>query len=300
MENIQELKIHYCWESGDEENLKTLKPFAEKYQGQFIEELYSYLANFKDMNTYLPNEKIQATHKEKLRNWFLSLFSGKYDSAYLRKLYKIGEIHVKIGLPPHYVSSTMNFVRRFFHENVRQEMGPTQEGDTLLKSVNKILDLNLDVMTSAYREEELKLYLASGKFQKTLIEWIRRASYGFDVFITITFLLVGFFLVTWIGYEAYMVVTGALAPERGGLSILGSTLILYATSELLSEELKHIRGARLSLSAFLGLALAAVIRKVLILSLSPEKTNELLVIAFLLLSLGLVYWLSMKVEAQRK
>ncbi len=62
----------------------------------------------------------------------------------------------------------------------------------------------------------------------------------------------------------YMVLAGQLPLERGGLSILGSVLILYAISELLSEEIKHIRGGAVSIKAFVGVALAAVIRKVLI------------------------------------
>ncbi|MCS7277687.1 MAG: phosphate-starvation-inducible PsiE family protein [Aquificaceae bacterium] len=108
--------------------------------------------------------------------------------------------------------------------------------------------------------------------------------------------MVGLFLMVWIVYEFYLVLIGQLPLERGGLSILGSVLILYAVSELLSEEVKHIRGGAISIKAFVGVALAAVIRKVLIISLSPEKMQELITLALVLLSLGLVYWLIHKVE----
>ncbi|WP_333784928.1 phosphate-starvation-inducible PsiE family protein [Thermocrinis sp.] len=68
-----------------------------------------------------------------------------------------------------------------------------------------------------------------------------------------------------------------------------SGLILYAISELLSKEIKHIKGSPLSLKVFVGVALAAVIRKVLVTSLSPEKVQELINLSFVILSLGIVF-----------
>jgi uncharacterized membrane protein (DUF373 family) len=75
-------------------------------------------------------------------------------------------------------------------------------------------------------------------------------------------------------------------------------LILYAISELLSEEIKHRKGSTLSLKIFVGVALAAVIRKVLILSLSPEKVQELITLSLVILALGVVFWLIHRVESK--
>ena len=86
--------------------------------------------------------------------------------------------------------------------------------------------------------------------------------------------------------------------ERGGLSVLGSILILYAISELLSEEIKHIKGSALSLKISVGVALVAVIRKVLIISLSPEKVQELITLSLVILALGVVFWLIYRVESK--
>ncbi|MFP3908268.1 MAG: phosphate-starvation-inducible PsiE family protein [Archaeoglobaceae archaeon] len=47
------------------------------------------------------------------------------------------------------------------------------------------------------------------------------------------------------------------------------------------------------------MALAAVIRKVLMISLTPEKVNEIIAIGFLLLVLGVVYWIIYKAERER-
>lgn len=210
----------------------------------------------------------------------------------------MGEVHLKIGLPPHYVQASVNFVRGYLVNIINREMGTSAETSRILLSINKALDINLDVMINSFREEELRLYLATGKYQKILIENIRRISWFFDFFIVLTLAVVGLFLILWIIYEIWFILTGVLPLERGGLSVLGSILILYAISELLSEEIKHIKGSALSLKIFVGVALAAVIRKVLIISLSPKKFQELITLSLVILALGVVFWLIYRVESR--
>jgi len=298
LETIEELKIHYEWSGIDEENLRKVSWLGERYAEDFIESLYNYLENFRDTSDFLPDEETRKRHKEKVKGWFRELFTSHYDAQYLRKLYRIGEVHYRIGLPPHYVQSSMNFVRSYIYRRLTEELGCTPERDEIMISINKALDLNLDIMVNSFREEELKKYLAAGRYQKVLIESIRKVSWFFDIFLIMTLTVVGIFLIVWIGYELWLVLVGELPLERGGLSVLGSALILYAVSELLGEEIKHVRGATLSLEIFVGVALAAVIRKVLIISLSPEKVQELVTLSLITLSLGAVFWLIHKVEAK--
>lgn len=300
METAEEQKVHFRWSKEDEQNLEGLKEFGEKYKDEFTKRLYSYLADFPDFDKYFPTESIREKHQEQLKEWFVSLFDGDYGAGYLRRLYKIGEAHVKIGLPPHYVNTSMNFKREFIREKLIEEFGYTEELERLMKSVDKIIDLNLDIMTGSYREEELKFYLARGKLQRNLIENIRKASHAFEIFIVIALIAAGVFLIFGIIYEAFTVLTGQIRLDQGVLSILGLILILYAIYELLGEEIRHIRGARLSIKAFIGLALAAVIRKVLLVSLTPEKVYEIIAIAFLLLVVGAVYWMIYKAEKEIK
>lgn len=203
METLEEQKVHFRWSREDEENLKRLKDFGEKYKDEFTNRLYTYLANFPDFKKYLPTEKIMEKHQEQLKDWFVSLFDGDYGASHLSKLYKIGEAHVKIGLPPHYVNTAMNFKREFIREKLIEEFGYTEELERLMKSVDKIIDLNLDIMTGSYREEELKYYLARGKLQRKLVENIRRVSHFFEIFIVIALVLAGMLLIFSVIYEGF-------------------------------------------------------------------------------------------------
>jgi uncharacterized membrane protein (DUF373 family) len=296
METIEQLKTHYQWNDQVEAHLMKLERFGDKYKAEFIERLYDYLATFEDTRTYLPDDQVMGRHKGKLMQWFAALFARRHDAQYMRNLYRIGEVHVKLGLPPHYVNASMDFVRRFVMEKLTIEFGRTEERDVVAESVNKLLDINLDVMTSSYREEELKLYLASGKYQKMVIENVRRASWFFDVFIVVALAVSGLFLITRISAEVWSVLMGDVSLEGGAVSIMGSMLILYAISELLAEGIRHIRGGALGLKVFVTVALAAIIRKILIVSLAPEQIQELFALTALVLSLGVTYWLIRRAE----
>jgi len=296
MESIEELKYEYNFTQDDAARLRELEPFARKYVDDFIDAVYVQILSLKEAERFLSSESVRERHKRKFKDWFLMLFSGKYDASYLGKIYRTGEVHVKIGLPPHLLHATMNFIKNYLYDRLTQEFGCSKNRDLYFKSLQKILDLNLDIMVSSYREEELKLYLASMPVQRRIIEGIRKMLYGIDFFVVISLLLAAVFTIYFILEEMEMVVTRALEIDQGALSILGSTLILYAISELLSAEIKKIRGGRISLKVFVGVALAAIIRKVLIVSLSPEKANQLLVLGLMLICLGFVYFIIYKTE----
>ena len=75
------------------------------------------------------------------------------------------------------------------------------------------------------------------------------------------------------------------------MTILGSLLVLWAAIELIHEEINHLQGKGFAIGAFIMLAMAALIRKVLIYSLSSEKGNELLVIGAVIVALAVSFWL---------
>jgi len=132
--------------------------------------------------------------------------------------------------------------------------------------------------------------------QDKLIKLIERLLYGFDVFLVLALLASGVLLVYWAMNDIFKVLMGVTPFQEGILSGMGVLLIFYAVSELLRSEIIRLRGGTFSLKVFVGLALAAVIRKILVASLSSEKITELIALGFLILCLAVVYWVIDKVE----
>lgn len=285
------LKVHYRFSKEDEALLVQMKPHMEACAEQFLDGFYEFIWNFGKTADFLKNQEVITRHRGKIREWYLDLFGGSYDIHYFLKLYRIGEIHVKLGLPTHYVNAAFNYVRIFVADCIGQQYRGEKDLTDRLKAFNRILDINLDVLTSSYREEEISRFLSLSAIEKKLLGSLKKASSYLNYMLAVALVLVAFFAVGLFGYDIYLLFSGQVDIERGILTVLGSLLILWAAIELINEEIKHLRGGGFALEAFITLAIAALIRKIMIFSLSSDKAMDVLLYGLLVLCLGIVYWL---------
>ena len=287
MQQHESLKEHYRFSEEEALILKSLQPKMLGLTDEFIDQFSEYIWGFGRTAEFLKNQETIDYHREKTKEWFINLFSGKYDLQYFTYLYKIGEIHVKIGLPTHFVNSAFTFVRTFILRHL------DNENERLLKieAVEKIVDINLDMLTSSYREEELSKFLSMSKFEKGVLSSLKKFNSYVNFFLAGSLALVAFFAIGLFVYDIYLLFFSDIGIEKGILTILGSLLVLWAAIELIHEEINHLQGKGFAIGAFIMLAMAALIRKVLIYSLSSEKGNELLVIGIVIVLLAISYWL---------
>ena len=291
MQNYQSIKEHYKFTDEESQILKDIQPRIETVADIFIDEFYDYIWGFGKTAQFLKNKEIIAYHRKKIKEWFINLFCGKYDLPYFMYLYKIGEIHVKIGLPTHYVNSAFTFVRTFILKNIEENFVNKQQHIKEIKAVEKIIDMNLDVLTSSYREEELRKFLSLSKIEKNILAGLKKFNSYINYFLAGALALVAFFAIGLFGYDTYLLFFSDKGIEKGILTVLGSLLVLWAAIELIHEEINHLQGKGFAIGAFIMLAMAALIRKVLIYSLSSEKGEELLIIAVVIVGLAVAYWL---------
>lgn len=293
METLEKIKLIYAFTDKDASNLKDLSGTMISVSGDFVSRVYTFISNFEDFNQFLPHEELRNKHKSELKTWFLELFTGTYDNEYLIRLKRIGEVHADIKLPSHYVSATMNFIRGYIHDIILTNFNDFNVRDSMLSSVNKILDLNMDIIISSYIDEG-KFYIASSKFETKVVKISAKFSYLLDLALIIA-LMIATILVLWLFFfEIYKFVFAGGGFEKVVVDILGAMLIIWAIRELLEEEVRKLKGHKFALSAFIGLAMAALLRKILIYSLTPHRIIEVGTFGFLILVLGIVYWLMNK------
>ena len=155
METAGKLKEHYVFTEEDEQNLLRLKPFMETEKLRVGDELYRYILSIPEISPYLSdNDEARKRHRAGLGRWFSGLFSGRYDRPYFLNLQRIGATHVRIELKGHYVNAAMNLMRGLCGEIVNRNFVDPDEREELSRSLDKILDMNLDVITGSYREAE--------------------------------------------------------------------------------------------------------------------------------------------------
>jgi len=294
MENIDKIKAHYGFTVGDEKNLVALKPAMEKHRDDFVVEFYHYVKNFEDAHKFLKDEATVKRHQDALKIWFLKLFSGDYGSRYLAELEKVGMAHVKINLHAHYVNAAFHFVKQFTRSVIGKEIAESEERYFMERSVEKILDINLDVFTSSFIEEEKKFFL-SQKVESYLIQFANRFSHGLNIILVLGLVLLGVLVMGLFGYDLLHILdSGDL--EKGLLSTLGSLLMLWVVIELMDTEIKHLKGGKFAIKVFISVALVAMIRKILVTSLKTGAVEAQLSLIAGVAVLGVVYWLISKVD----
>ena len=163
--NYKKVLKHYKFDDIDASTLESIKSITSMYTKELLEGFYKFIFEFDHARMFLHNKEILQRHEEGIKNWYLNLFCGKYDTVYFEKLHMISEIHVRIGLPAHYVNTAFSFVRGFVKDVLIKE-----ERVETLSSWDKIIDINLDILTIAYREEEQTKLVDEIVFLKNVVE----------------------------------------------------------------------------------------------------------------------------------
>lgn len=288
MITMQELREHYRFSDDDAELLKSLQSLAIENQENFSLAFYDYLYGLPDTAAILNN-----SNRERLREmhnrWFISLFTGVYDNHYLNHLTRIGHAHVKVGLDVHFVNAAMNQIRQFLLNLIDSNYSDREHRRLLREAIEKILDMNLDVMSSSYREEELKKVFLSRKVDSFLIKGTERFTHGLNLVLVLALAVVSIAIVAMFGWDIVHVFRGDV--EKGVFTALGSLLILWMMIELLDNEIKNLKGGRFSILVFIGVVIVAIIREILISTLRHDDLKKQAFLAATLLILGIVYYL---------
>jgi signal transduction histidine kinase len=154
---FEELKRYVEFGEADERALRSLHPAAAPQFRAIAEIFYERILSHEEAGAVLRGGESQLGHlKEKMVAWLDTLLRGPWDEAYWAQRDRIGRVHVRIGLPQHYMFGAMNVLRtelsRIAWERFRAEPEPLQDVRTAL---GRILDLELAVMLDTYRDDLL-------------------------------------------------------------------------------------------------------------------------------------------------
>lgn len=289
MYSMQEIKAHYRFSDEDAETLKSLLPIAQANRDLMIGDFYDYLLGIPETAAFLQDDALLQRLKLSHGGWFVNLFRGVYDNQYLHNLQRVGHVHVKIGLNAHFVNAAMQQVRRFAVGMIRENFPDREERRRKTEALEKILDINLDIMTASYIEEELKKVFISKRFESLLVRATERFTYGLNLILVLALVGVSLSVVGLFFWEILHVFDGRV--EKGIMSALGTLLILWMMIELMDNEIKSLKGGRFNIQVFIGVVIIAIIREILISTLRHDPLETQVFLAGTLLVLGVVYYL---------
>lgn len=169
--NIAEIRKFGGLTDQDAALLAEMKGMLEKHAPALVTAFYSNLDQHDHLKGLLdakPGRRENlATH---LRAWLLSLATGEYGEAYQERRYKIGVRHVEVGLDPRWVIGAMSFCRGQVEPMIEAEYGGAADKVARFLALDKVMDLDLNIMLQSYDDRRMDLFLETTGFSKALFE----------------------------------------------------------------------------------------------------------------------------------
>ena len=151
--------------------LADMKPMLEKHGPELVNSFYSNLDQHEHLKNLLDakegRREILGKH---LAAWLYSLTGGSYDQAYQERRYVIGKRHVEVGLDPRWVIGAMSFCRSEVKPMIEAEYGDAPDKLDRMLAMDKIMDIDLNIMLQSYDDERMALFLETTGFSKALFE----------------------------------------------------------------------------------------------------------------------------------
>ena len=300
MENLKIICDHYNFSPDDKERLKSALPIIEDSVDECIRLLHSrirHLGNKEVANSLDSHPQLVHYH----RQWLLDMFRGVYDKNYFNHLKRIGKVHMKENIKPHYVSVSMNTIRAYLMDLLSEKVEDREERTRLKESINKMIDINLDIVTNSYLEEEIQTLSAGYKIKTALVGFAEKFSGVMNLILVLALILITLGVV---GLFVYDLVSLFKADHisHGIIKVLGSLLVLWVMIELMNTEISHLKGGKFNISVFIGVALVTFIRDLMIVTLehadAPLQNWTGVYIIGVIFFLGIVYWLVVRAEGK--
>ncbi len=156
---FEEFKNYIGFTDDDIERLNELKPFVEPHFQRIVVKFYDALMDNPRARGVFESPDQMLRLRCSLLNWLSELFSGPFDDNYCKARLRIGEVHVNVGLLPHFMSSSMNLIRVELITLVTQWSDDPKEIALYCASIERIIDLDLTLMVQSYWNVMMKLKL---------------------------------------------------------------------------------------------------------------------------------------------
>ena len=298
MRSFKEIKENYRFKAEQEKLLVSMRGVMEEHSDEVMSTLSLWIMGTRGTSQFFTDETRKKHVFSAQKVWFFELFSGTYDNRFYEKLMRIGAAHVKHHVDAHYMNRAVNLVKNACIGIIQKTEENKVEATNKIIAVGKILDISLDVITTAYIEEEMRIYSPVYKVKSALINFSERFSQATNLLLVLA--LIGLTVgVVWLFVQDVMHLFAGNV-EQGIISALGSMLLLWLMIELMNTEISHLKGGKFHISVFVGVALVTMIRETMIATLKHEKPEMIYYLIAAILVIGFVYWLVVRTENREK
>lgn len=148
---FEELKRYVRFVDDDAARLLAFRDIARPHFERIAQEFYERIREHEDAHAVFTGEDQIKRLQRSLVVWLERVLGGVYDEGYFQQTWRIGQVHVKVGLPQRYMFTAMALVRSSLLSII--ETSETSDRGALRDAVNRLLDLDLAIMLDSYGED---------------------------------------------------------------------------------------------------------------------------------------------------
>ena len=130
--------------------LAALRPFADKYTHAIVEDFYKLLLSHPETKKFFPDEATVRRVKKTQHDYFVGLFSGKCDLAYVEDRLRVGIAHERIGLAPKFYLGAYRKYKQLIFAHLIDELREPAKVRDALESIEKIVSFDASLAMDTY------------------------------------------------------------------------------------------------------------------------------------------------------
>lgn len=156
--HYQELQRYVGWGEDDERRVKSAFGIVKQHLPALVDDFYAEIDRHEGTRKVITGGQDQINRlKGTLIAWLSELFSGRYDAEYVARRWKVGWRHVEIGLNQVYTNVALSRLRDGLFRVLNDGWSDDRaELFGTVRSLSKLLDLDLAIIEDAYQAEHLK------------------------------------------------------------------------------------------------------------------------------------------------
>ncbi len=130
--------------------LAALRPFAERHTDAIVESFYQLLLGHPETKKFFPDEATVRRVKKAQRDYFLGLFAGRCDLAYVEDRLRVGIAHERIGLSTKWYLGAYRKYLQDILGALFQELPDPSEARAAFASIQKLVYFDVVIASDTY------------------------------------------------------------------------------------------------------------------------------------------------------
>lgn len=157
-QRYQDLQRYVGWTNDDAVRVSAVADLLTPLLPRLVEDFYAEIERHPEAQKVITGGAEQISRlKHTLLRWLQELLSGRYDSDYVARRWRVGDRHVEIGLDQVYTNVALSRLRTGLQTGLQElacEGQVSQEqAAAISRSLDKLLDLDLAIIEDAYQAE---------------------------------------------------------------------------------------------------------------------------------------------------